>query len=266
MNLNFWNWLKINFKVNILLIGINCLAYIFTFIFSAFIFSGNESLSLSLLGAQVLPGSEYPYSQFILQPWRFLTSSFLHGSLIHLAFNMWALYSLGNYIEKFYSGKKLFLIYIITGIGSAFASFIVPFIGLWQNNGIAQGVSISIGASGSIFGLVGVLLGHRYFKNKTYEPDLNFNASSLLTFVGINIFLGFSFNFLGSGIYVNNWAHLGGLISGLILGAFLNTVNNFEASKFKKIFEKILFILSILLFLSAIIADIIFVVINIFNL
>jgi rhomboid protease GluP len=179
---------------------------------------------------------------------------------------MWALYSLGNYIEKFYSGKKLFLIYVITGIGSAFASFIVPFIGLWQNNGIAQGVSISIGASGAIFGLVGVLLGHRYFKNKTYEPDLNFNASSLLTFVLINVLLGFSFNFLGSGIYINNWAHLGGLFSGLLLGAFLNTVNNFEGSKFKKIFEKIIFVLSILLFISAIIAAIIFVIINILNL
>jgi phosphotransferase system glucose/maltose/N-acetylglucosamine-specific IIC component len=78
----------------------------------------------------------------------------------------------------------------------------------------------------------------------------------------LNIFLGFSFNFLGSGIYINNWAHLGGLLSGLIIGAGLNTVNNFEASKFKKIFENVLYILSVVLFISAIIADIIFIIIN----
>jgi rhomboid protease GluP len=262
MNLNIWHWLKINFKVNLLLIGLCCLFYLATFIFSAFLFSGNDSLGLALLGAQVLPGSEYPFSEFILQPWRFLTSSFLHGSLIHLVFNMWAMYSLGSYVEKFYGGKKLFLIFILTGIGSAIASFAVSFFGLWQNNSIAQGVSVSVGASGAIFGLVGVLLGNRYFKKKTYEPDLNFNASSLLTFVMLNIFLGFSFNFLGSGIYINNWAHLGGLLSGLIIGAGLNTVNNFEASKFKKIFENVLYILSVVLFISAIIADIIFIIIN----
>jgi rhomboid protease GluP len=265
MNLNFWHWLKINFKVNMLLIGLNCLFYLITFLLSAFFFNGNDSFGLSLLGAQVLPGTEYPFSEFILQPWRFLTSSFLHGSLLHLAFNMWALLSLGSFVEKFYGGKKLFLIYIITGIGSAIASFAVSFFGLWQNNSIAQGISVSVGASGAIFGLVGVLLGNRYFKKKTYEPDLNFNASSLMTFVMINIFLGFSFNFLGSGIYINNWAHLGGLFTGLIIGSFLNTVNNFEASKFKKIFEKVLFILSVALFVLAIIADVVFVVLNFVN-
>jgi rhomboid protease GluP len=265
MNLNLWHWLKVNFKVNLLLIGLCLLFYIITYFFSAFFFNGNDSIGLALLGAQVLPGSEYPYSEFILQPWRLLTSSFLHGSLLHLAFNMWALYSLGSFTEKFYGGKKLFLIFVLTGIGSAIASFAVSFFGLWQNNSIASGVSISVGASGAIFGIVGVLLGNKFLKRKTFEPELNFNASSLLTFVAINIFLGFSFNFLGSGVYINNWAHLGGLMSGFIIGAFLNTVNSFDASKFKKFFENFLFFLAVVLFLLAIIANILFVIINFIN-
>lgn len=262
MNLNLIQWIKVNLKMNLFLIGINCLMFLLTYLISAFVFYGNDTLGLTMIGAQVLPGSEYPFSTFILQPWRLLTSSFLHGSILHLAFNMWAMFSLGTYIEKYFGGKKLFLIYVLTGIGSALASFAVSFFGLWQNNSIAQGVSVSIGASGAIFGLVGVLLGNKFFKKKTFEPELNFNASSLITFVAINIVLGFSVNLLGSGVYINNWAHLGGLISGLILGAFLNTVNNFDVSKFKKIFEKILFILSVALFVFAFIADIIFVITN----
>jgi len=265
MSQNFWHWLKINFKVTSLLLFINVAIYLITYLFSAFLFAGNDSVSLSLLGAQILPGSQYPFSDFIFQPWRFITSSFLHGGLIHLLFNMWALNSLGFYIEKFYGGKKLFLIYIFTAITSAIASFVVAFIGLVQNNSMAEGVIASVGASGSIFGFVGVLLGNKYLKNKTYESELNLNANSLWMFVGINIFLGFSFNFMGTGIYVNNWAHLGGLLGGIIIGAILNTVNSFDVSKLKKFLEITFFYLAVILFLLAFFADIIFIIINFIN-
>ena len=88
------------------------------------------------------------------------------------------------------------------------------------------------------------------------------DGRSLITFVLINIFLGFSFNFLGSGVYINNWAHLGGLLGGLLLGMFLNTANSFDYSKLKKVLTQILFILASVLFLLAFIADIIFIVTN----
>jgi len=225
-------------------------------------FEGNDSMSLTLLGAQILPGSQAPFSEFILQPSRLITSAFLHSGIIHLLFNMWALRSLGTYIEKFYGGKKLFLIYILTAITAGILSFLTSFIGLFQNNGMAEGVVASVGASGAIFGLVGVLLGNKLFKNKTYESELTVDARSLMIFVGINIFFGFSVNLIGSGIYVNNGAHIGGLIGGVILGIMLNTVNSFDVSKFKKAFENCLFYLSLILFLLAFIADIIFVITN----
>ena len=266
MNLNFWHWLKINFKVTTLLLFINIVLYIISFGLSAFLLAGNDSLSLTLLGAQILPGSQAPYSEFILQPWRWITSSFLHGGLFHLAFNMWALNSLGNFVEKFYNGKKLFLIYIFTAITSAAASFIVGMISLMQNNGIAEGLIASVGASGAIFGLVGVLLGNKLLRNKTYESEIHIDTRSLVLMVVVNLFFGFSLNSAGSGIYINNWAHLGGLIGGLILGVILSTTNSFDVSKFKKILEKILFILAVILFILAFVADIIFVVINFLSL
>ena len=265
MNLTFWHWLKINFKVTTLLLFINIVVYLITYLLTLLVFAGNDTLALSILGAQILPGSQYPFSAFILQPWRFITSSFLHGGLLHLAFNMWALMSLGTYLEKYYGGKKLFLIYIFTAITSALASLIVGFIGLMQNNGMAEGVVASVGASGAIFGIVGVLLGNKLLKNKTYEAELNLDTTNLLIIVFINLFLGFSFNFLGSGVYINNWAHLGGLAGGILLGTFLSTVNSFDVSKRKIIFEKILFYFSVILFLLACIANIIFILSNFLN-
>lgn len=245
-NINLFTWLKIKFKVTYLLIGLNLLMFFLTFLLSGF-----QSYSYIILGAQVLPGTAYPFSGYVFELWRFITSAFLHGGLMHLLLNMYALYSIGLVIEEFWGGKKLLIIYILTSVTASLLSFIMAFISFWQNNSIADGLSISVGASGAIFGLVGVILGYKFFKRKTFSPDIDFNVNSLIFFVGFNLLFGFGVNFLSMQVYINNWAHLGGLIGGLILGAFLSTKNTFSLSKLSKIFENILYWVSLLLFIAS---------------
>jgi rhomboid protease GluP len=84
------------------------------------------------------------------QWWRLLTCVFLHGSLLHIAFNMWCLWDLGRLAESVYGHWTFAVVYLITGIGSSLASV------AW-NPGV-----LSVGASGAIFGIAGALIASFY--------------------------------------------------------------------------------------------------------
>jgi rhomboid protease GluP len=252
VNVDFWTWLKINFKVTNFLIFVNVIMFFLTLLLGSL-----GAYSYIILGAQILPGTAYPLSQFVMEPWRMVTSAFLHGGFAHLILNMYALYSLGHVIEEYYGSKKVFAVYIFTALGAGLLSFIGSFIGFWQNNAVASGVSISVGASGAIFGLVGILLGYRYFKKKTYAPEIYFDERTLLFFVAFNLIFGFGVNALSMQVYINNWAHLGGLISGVVLGALLNTKESFSKSTRSNIFDKVFFYSALIIFIISIILTII---------
>ena len=249
VNGNFFTWLKVNFKTTYLLLAINLILGILI-MFLTFV-KGNDAQPLLFMGAQVLPGTEPPYSALTLDAWRFLTSAFLHDGLIHLFFNMYALLSVGTFVERYYGGKKLFLTYIYTAIFGSVLSFIMSLIALWSNGGVSGGLAISVGASGAIFGLIGLILGNRFLKKNVYEPELNVDIKGLVWIVIVNLALGFGVDFLGTGFEINNWAHIGGLLSGMILGAFLNTKNAFDVPKWKRRFEVVLFWVSVGLFVLA---------------
>lgn len=249
-NVNLWTLIKINFRVTNFLVIINVLMSILTYALGLL-----TPLTYIILGAQILPGSDYPLSSFVLEPWRFITSAFLHGGLVHLLLNMYVLYSFGNIIEQYYGSKKLFLVYILSALGGSLLSFIGAFIKFYENNSIAQGSAISVGASGAVFGLVGLLLGYKFLKRKTYAPEIDFDEKTLIFFVGINLLFGFGVNALSTQVSVNNWAHLGGLISGILLGAVLNTKNTITATKQSKLFEKFLYYLALFLFFGSFIAS-----------
>ncbi|GLV58769.1 hypothetical protein KDH_55990 [Dictyobacter sp. S3.2.2.5] len=134
------------------------------------------------------------------QYWRFLTPLFLHANLLHVGLNMLNLVVLGTFLERLVGHLRFLLIYVITGIISIIASFV-----------FAPDV-ISVGASGAIFGLVGaysifVLVHRRAF------PRGGLMALLWLVFI-IGINLGFGFMIAN----VDNNAHLGGFISGCLLG------------------------------------------------
>ncbi|GFP74922.1 rhomboid family intramembrane serine protease [Clostridium fungisolvens] len=132
------------------------------------------------------------------QYYRLITAMFLHGGIIHIAFNMYALYSLGNLIENIYGKWKYLLIYFLAGILSTTTSYIFsPY--------------VSVGASGAIFGLFGaaVVFGLKE-RNRIGKNFL----TEIATVIGMNIIIGLSSR------NIDNFAHFGGLLGGIVI-AFL---------------------------------------------
>ena len=134
--------------------------------------------------------------------WRLVTYMFLHGSLLHIGFNMWCLWDLGALCESLYGRWTFAGIYLITGIAGGLAS-----IG-WNPQ------VWSVGASGAIFGLAGALIASFYLGEFSLpRVAISGTLRSLLIFAGVNLFLG------GMFAGVDNACHIGGLVSGLMLGA-----------------------------------------------
>ena len=145
--------------------------------------------------------------------WRLLTYMFLHSDIWHIAFNLWCLCSLGGLCESLYGRWTYAAIYLITGVSGGLAS-------------VAWNPRVwSVGASGAIFGLAGALISSFYlgeFDMPRYV--IQANLKSLLFFAGFNILFGISAIGDLFGIRVDNSAHVGGLVSGLILGALIALV------------------------------------------
>lgn len=133
--------------------------------------------------------------------WRLLTSIFLHGGLMHLLANMYGLLFVGVFLEPLLGRAKYLTIYMFTGILASVAS-------IWWYD-----ATVSVGASGAIFGLYGLFLA--LLSTKIFPPD--FAKSFLIStaiFVGFNLLMG-----LTGGI--DNAAHIGGLLSGFVIGLIL---------------------------------------------
>lgn len=141
--------------------------------------------------------------------WRLLTSVFLHGGIVHLLSNALGLIFVGELLEPLLGRWKFTLVYLGTGILASCAS-------IWW-----YPATVSIGASGAIFGLYGLLLAlllRRVFSAEFSKIFLWIT----LAFVGINLFMG-----LTGGI--DNAAHVGGLVSGFVIGLLLAPSLKWEA-------------------------------------
>jgi rhomboid protease GluP len=134
---------------------------------------------------------------------RLLTSMFLHIGLIHLLFNSYALYVVGQDVERLYGSARFLVIYFLAGLGGSLASFV-----------LGTG-AISAGASGAIFGLFGASIAYFSLHRKTFGARGQAQLRSLLMLAGVNLFLGFTIP------GINNLAHMGGLAFGALLGWIL---------------------------------------------
>jgi len=136
--------------------------------------------------------------------WRLITNVFLHGGLLHIAFNMWCLWNLGALCESLYGRWTYAAIYLICGLGASLASAAWhPFIP-------------SVGASGAIFGLAGALIAaFKLGEFSVPRSALSGTLRSLGAFVVYNLIFGAVIP------GIDNTAHIGGLVTGLIIGALI---------------------------------------------
>ncbi len=136
--------------------------------------------------------------------WRLVTCVFVHGGIIHIAFNMWCLWNLGALCESLYGRWTYAAIYLICGVGASLAS------AAWHP------YVPSVGASGAIFGLAGALIAaFKLGEFSVPRSALSGTLRSLGAFVVYNLIFGA----IIPGI--DNTAHIGGLVTGLIVGALV---------------------------------------------
>jgi membrane associated rhomboid family serine protease len=163
--------------------------------FLANVFSNNQN-------ADVLVAYGAKYNEAILQGqyWRFVTPIFLHANILHISLNMLNLIVVGIFVERIFGHLRFLLIYLVTGVISIIASFYF------------ESQEISVGASGAIFGLVGAysmfVLVHRRAFRRGGIPALSW----LVLIIGLNLGIGLIIP------NVDNYAHVGGFVSGCILG------------------------------------------------
>jgi len=139
------------------------------------------------------------------EPWRLLSSTFLHGGVAHLLLNMSSLVFLGLLTERLTGSRRLLLVYLLCGVGGSLAS-------LWWHT---AGVN-SVGASGAIFGLYGLLLATLVRRPLAFSRPERYTVLLFVFYLMVSSLTG--------GLQAHttdNAAHVGGLLTGAVLGAVL---------------------------------------------
>jgi rhomboid protease GluP len=209
------------------LVGINCAVYI------AMVLNGVSAVSpttdqLMHWGANnagsVLVNGEW---------WRIVTAMFVHVGFLHLATNMWCLWNLGLLAEPLMGSAGVLAVYILTGAaGNLLSTFKgwYSFHQAWEAYHAAGGLDPAImfpagaGASGAVFGIAGALIVLLKSDRLPVPPiELKKLRKSVIYFAGLNLVLGLSINagssYMGGGLNIDNFAHIGGFGSGLLFAA-----------------------------------------------
>jgi len=177
---------------------------------------GLIGLTVAIFGVQLLVGigtvaedyGMWPFGIVLYgQWWRLLTAAFLHGSILHIAFNMYVLFALGPTLERVLGHGRFVVLYVVAALGGSVASYT-----------FSDPRTVSVGASGAIFGLMGALLvaGRR----------LKWDVRQVLILLAVNVVIGF----ISPDV---DWrAHFGGLVVGALVAAvFVWTPTPFRAAR-----------------------------------
>ena len=152
------------------------------------------------------------------QPWRIITYMFLHYGIIHFGFNMWCLWDLGALAESLYGDWTFALVYLLSGIGGGVVS-------LWWHP-----ATVSAGASGAIFGIAGALIAS--LKLGEFSLPGNMISGTLRSVV---MFAGYNLVFGAMSGRTDNACHIGGLLTGLTLGALIAVVAPDRDAMFRRV-------------------------------
>jgi len=144
---------------------------------------------------------------------RLIASQFVHGGLIHLANNLYGLLFAGLFLTPVAINGRLIVCYLLCGLGGSIASV------------MAHPATMSVGASGAIFGLFGILLTLVLFGDARLATARKFIFLNAGIFIGLNLLIG------AATPAIDNAAHLGGLLTGALIGLGLFVLNRFNHQK-----------------------------------
>jgi rhomboid protease GluP len=216
-------------------VGINCLVFLVMTAHHVSLGSPSPEQLLSW-GADntgaVLIGGEW---------WRIVTAMFVHVGILHLATNMWCLWNLGLLAEPLMGSFGLLAVYVLTGAAGNLLSTCVNWFWFnhdwvkyhaeWMSHRVASGIldptvvfPVGAGASGAVFGIAGALIVLLKSHRLPVPPlELHKLRKSVIYFAAINLVLGLSISFgtmvAHSGLSIDNMAHLGGVLCGLVFAA-----------------------------------------------
>lgn len=143
------------------------------------------------------------------QLWRLITPALLHGPLMHIAFNMYALLSFGTELERHFGHGRFFLLYLLGAFAGNVASFLLTPVP-------------SLGASTAIFGLLGAEAVFLIQNRKVFAGQFRRAIGNIIFIAAINLFI------IGSLPGIDNWGHIGGLLGGLLFTSFAGPLWEFE--------------------------------------
>jgi rhomboid protease GluP len=169
--------------------------------------------NLGAISQQILIrlGESLPLPYNLREPWRFITAVFLHGSILHIAFNMWVIMDVGPAIEELYGSARYLFIYVFTGVCGYVLSSLAG--------------KLSVGASSSLLGLIGVMLALTSVRHNASMQMLRRQLIMWLIYIAV---MGFWFS------YIDNWAHAGGFAAGYLLGRVMLDRPPADAAERKK--------------------------------
>ena len=176
---------------NFLIITIGVM-YIIEILFNA-LYSDKAIIILGAKWNEGITNGEY---------WRFISCTFLHGNLLHLFLNVAAIYIFGKEVESIYGTFRFLILYIFSSWGATLASY-------------AFSSGLAIGASGAVFGIIGGLIIF-FYRQRDKVTGATMRFKSMYTLVIINLIFGFLLP------KIDNSAHIGGLITGLITSYFIS--------------------------------------------
>ncbi|OJV66103.1 MAG: hypothetical protein BGO41_09245 [Clostridiales bacterium 38-18] len=214
-NFNYYKNKIKNATLTEILIGVNIIMFLLTQLID--MTGGNGLLKLGAKVNPLIGLGEY---------WRLLTAMFLHADIMHLVFNMMALYIFGRDIERFFGKKKFLLIYFISGLVGSAASFV-----------LVEGMSV--GASGAIFGLMGANL-YLYKLNPMVYKRIY--GRDMIILIVVNLVIGLIRP------NIDMAGHIGGLIGGFVVASAVG-INHMKLFSMKRL---LYYVLAVILLIAPI--------------
>src|SRR5205085_5035586 len=193
------------------------IANIFVFILTAEAGADDNPAVLIRFGAKVksLIDNQHEW-------WRLVTPIVLHGGIAHILMNMYGLWVIGPYVERLYGSAKFVVFWVVTGVAGVVASYLSVQPGIHNAGPIGRFLfksqdAVSVGASGALFGLIGVLFVFGIkFRHELPEGFKRAFGTGMLPTILLNIVIGYMVP------VIDNAAHMGGLVAGALLALIVD--------------------------------------------